>query len=181
MKATHGATKNRLTNGSQTLARETAALARKFPYAEVFFSTYSGNPDEASEEQLTKKVLPNATHVGAIPTTSAEAIALSQRCRELGIIPSNMIIVTDEFNSRRTKDIYHLFFPDTKIGIVAIPISGTYDPESPIVNFRNMNRAILWETLIPLVPFWVMTHTGTLGKHLLVWMSNRIRQQAASF
>lgn len=177
MKATHGATKDRLALGSSAIALTIRNIKHDGP---IFFSTYSGNPEGAREVEWTKDILPSAVHVGAIPTTSAEAIALKKHCDSINFYPRTMLIVTDEFNSRRTKDIYQLFFPETEIWIVAIPISKTHDLESPIVNFRDMSRAIWWETIIPMVPFWAMTHTGEHGKKLLIWLSNRIRQTAAS-
>lgn len=180
MKATHGATPDRLANGSVATAKYIAGLRRDYPHAELCFSTYSGNPAGAQEETLTKKILPGATHVGAIPNTSKEARALKQKCDEMGVNPKTMVILTDEFNSWRTRDIYRLYFRETDIFIVAIPISQTFDPESSIDNFRNMNKAIVMETLVPLVPFWIMTHTGEPGKWLLEWVSDRISQAPAS-
>ena len=175
MKATHGATCDRLANGSVA----TAMYAAELNGTKVYFSSYSGNPPGAKEVLLTRKLLPGAVHIGAIPTTSAEATALRAEIDKELWEPVTMAIVTDEFNSCRTKDIYQLFFPRTKIFVAALPIADTFDPESPILNFRNLDRAIWWETLIPAIPFWIMTHTGLLGKRLLVWLSNRVAQTAA--
>ena len=179
MKATHGATQNRLANGGTATANIIAQISG-YLATETCFSTYSENPGPADEVVLTLEVLPDAIHVGAIPTTSAEAIALGDYCTWTGRSPRRLLIITDEFNSRRTKDIYQMFFPETKIFIAAIPAYKTFDPESPILNFRSMNRAIMWETLIPMIPFWIMTHTGSIGKRLLVWLSNRVCQTPAT-
>jgi len=180
MKVTHGATRNRLANGSVATMKCVANLQESYPNAKLFFSTYSRNPEGANEKNWVEKMLPSATHVGSIPTTSAEAKALRAFYDEIDWYPWTMLIVTDEFNSRRTRDIYRLYFPETNIFILAIPIAKTHDPESPILNFRNMNRAILWETLIPLIPFWVLTHSGDLGKRILEWLSYRVAQASAS-
>ena len=181
MKATHGATCNRLAHGSEAVAKEVGRLAKIYHPARVFFSTYSGNPVSANESGLTRNELPGAVDVGSIPTTSAEAIALARWLEENWISGlRGIVIVTDEFKSRRTRDIYQMFFPGTEIHVVALPIAVTYDPESPILNFRSMNRAIIWETLIPMVPFWIMTHSGEPGKLLMEWLSDRVSQAPAA-
>ncbi len=177
MKATHGATKERLTHGSWETTQETARMCRMYPDARVMFSTYARNPKPSVEEYLVKSVLRGSTCVGEVLSTTAEAIALKEAC---GAEPGTMLIVTDEFNSWRTRNIYQVFFPNTEIYILAIPAGRTLDSRSPIVNFRNLNRAIWWETLIPCGLFWVMAKSGKIGKRMLILLSNSVVQKSSS-
>jgi hypothetical protein len=191
MKATHGATRGRLANGSAATAQYITEIdpntkfksytEPSFYRTKVFFSTYSGNPEGAQEEAQTMAVLQSGTHIGAIPTTTAEAMGLRKYYDELSCgDPQTMLIVTDEFNSRRTKDIYQKFFPGTKIFVAALPIDATFDPESPISNFRDLKKAIWMETIFPSPIFWILLRGGEWGKKKLIGMSDTVCQDAAT-
>jgi len=184
VKVTHGATKKRLARGSEATTREVVKLREKYPEADVFFSTYTYNSKPDVEEKLTRELLPNSICIGSIPTTSAEAIALKEKWVLQGGLkavwpPRVMIIVTDEFNSGRTRYMYKIFFPKTEIYIVAIPAAETFDLEAPIVNFRNLNRAICMEVVAGTILFWLPTRNRKIGEWFLTKMAYGIRQKSA--
>lgn len=135
-----GATKDGLTQGSQTTMERAKILETRYPKARVVFGAFTFSPRREFEEKSKKENFKDPIFAGDVASTIEEAEKIRASLPP-DLAPRTIVVVTDQWHSRSVKTVWTRIWKDAvprpDIRVCAVDSSLTIDAGSPMTLGRK--------------------------------------------